>query len=53
MIKLYNTLTSNKDTFTPIDPNHVKMYVCGPLSTTTSTSATPAPWSSSTYFIGS
>ncbi|MDX1693894.1 MAG: cysteine--tRNA ligase [Ketobacteraceae bacterium] len=30
MIKLYNTLTSNKDTFTPIDPNHVKMYVCGP-----------------------
>ena len=27
---LYNTQTRQKETFTPIDPAHVKMYVCGP-----------------------
>jgi len=27
---IYNTLSRKKDTFTPITPNTVKMYVCGP-----------------------
>ncbi len=30
MIKLSNTLTRQVEPFTPIDPAHVKMYVCGP-----------------------
>lgn len=30
MIQLYNTLTRKKDTFKPMDPNHVRFYVCGP-----------------------
>jgi cysteinyl-tRNA synthetase len=29
-IKLSNTLTRSVEEFTPIDPSHVKMYVCGP-----------------------
>ncbi|MDX2095561.1 MAG: cysteine--tRNA ligase [Alphaproteobacteria bacterium] len=29
-LRLSNTLTRTVDTFTPIDPDHVKMYVCGP-----------------------
>ncbi len=29
-LRIYNTLTRTKDTFKPIDPNHVRMYVCGP-----------------------
>lgn len=29
-IKLWNTATRSKDVFTPIDPDHVRMYVCGP-----------------------
>ena len=29
-LKLYNSLTRQKEEFTPIDENHVKMYVCGP-----------------------
>ncbi|MGH6860021.1 MAG: cysteine--tRNA ligase [Phyllobacterium sp.] len=27
---LYNTLTRSKETFAPIDPDHVRLYVCGP-----------------------
>src|SRR5690606_29351639 len=27
---LYNTLTRRKETFEPIDPANVRMYVCGP-----------------------
>jgi len=27
---VYNTLTRDKDPFVPIDPGHVRMYVCGP-----------------------
>ncbi|GHM58766.1 MAG: cysteine--tRNA ligase [Candidatus Mesenet longicola] len=30
MISLYNTLTNKKETFTPLDPSNIKMYVCGP-----------------------
>ena len=29
-IQLYNTKTRTKETFEPLDPSHVKMYVCGP-----------------------
>ena len=29
-LKLYNTLTRTKEEFSPIDPNEVKMYTCGP-----------------------
>lgn len=29
-LKLYNTLTRQKSEFHPIDPNNVRMYVCGP-----------------------
>jgi cysteinyl-tRNA synthetase len=29
VIKIYNTLTQQKETFTPIEPGKVRMYVCG------------------------
>ena len=29
-IKIYNTLTGEKDLFKPIQEGHVGMYVCGP-----------------------
>lgn len=29
-IKIYNTLSGEKELFTPITPGHVGMYVCGP-----------------------
>lgn len=29
-LKIYNTLTRNKETFVPIEPGKVRMYVCGP-----------------------
>ncbi len=29
MLKLFNTLTRDKQTFVPIQPNKVRMYVCG------------------------
>ena len=29
-IKLWNTATRSKEVFTPIDPEHVRIYVCGP-----------------------
>ena len=29
-LKLYNTLTRNKETFRPANPSAVRMYVCGP-----------------------
>ncbi len=30
VLRLYNTLTRSKEKFRPIDPNLVRMYVCGP-----------------------
>lgn len=30
MIKIYNTLTRKKEEFQPIEPNKIRMYVCGP-----------------------
>lgn len=29
-IRLYNTLTREKEPYVPLDPSHVRMYVCGP-----------------------
>ncbi len=29
-ISLYNTLTRRKEAFEPLDPAHIRMYVCGP-----------------------
>ena len=29
-LKLYNTLSKQKENFKPIDPEHIKLYVCGP-----------------------
>ncbi|HEX2629729.1 MAG TPA: cysteine--tRNA ligase [Chitinophagaceae bacterium] len=29
-LKIYNTLTREKELFTPLTPDHVGMYVCGP-----------------------
>ncbi len=29
-MKIFNTLTRSKDEFTPIEPGHYKIYVCGP-----------------------
>src|SRR5262249_45635354 len=29
-LRLYNTLTREKQGFTPLDPSRVRMYVCGP-----------------------
>ena len=29
-LRLYNTLTRTKEDFAPLDPNNVRMYVCGP-----------------------
>ena len=29
MLEIYNNLTRKKEPFTPIDPNNVRMYVCG------------------------
>ena len=29
-LRLYNTMTRRKDDFAPIDPNHVRVYACGP-----------------------
>ncbi len=29
MLKIYNTLTRDKQTFTPIEPGTIQMYVCG------------------------
>ncbi len=29
-LRLYNTLTRSKEDFVPIDPDNVRMYVCGP-----------------------
>ena len=29
-LKVYNTATRKKEAFQPMDPEHIKMYVCGP-----------------------
>ena len=30
MMKLYNSLTREKQVFSPLDPDHVRIYACGP-----------------------
>ena len=29
-MQIYNTMTRQNETLTPIEPNHVRMYTCGP-----------------------
>ena len=29
-IQLYNTLSRQKELFTPLDPSHICVYACGP-----------------------
>src|SRR5713226_5655270 len=29
-LRLYNTLSRTKEELSPLDPKHVRMYVCGP-----------------------
>ena len=29
-IKIFNTLSGKKEEFSPLDPNHIKIYACGP-----------------------
>ena len=29
-LRIYNTLTRQKEVFTPLDPKRVRMFVCGP-----------------------
>ena len=29
-VRLYNTLTGQKEPFEPADPEHARVYVCGP-----------------------
>lgn len=31
-LKVYNTLSGQKETFTPLNPSEVKMYTCGPTT---------------------
>lgn len=43
-MKLFNTMTRQKEEFVPLTPGEVKMYCCGPIgSTTIFTWATPPP----------
>lgn len=30
MLKIYNSKSNKKEEFVPLDPNHIKFYVCGP-----------------------
>ncbi len=29
-VRLYNTLTGQKEPFSPAEPDHARIYVCGP-----------------------
>ena len=29
-LRLYNSLNNKKEEFLPIDPNHIRVYTCGP-----------------------
>lgn len=44
-LTVYNTLTRQKEPFAPLNPQNVRMYVCGmTVCMTTATSGTPACW---------
>ena len=47
-LKLYNTLTRSVEPVRPIDPDLVRVYVCGPTVYNHPTSDTPRPTSPST-----
>ena len=42
-MKLFNTMTRQKEEFVPLTPGEVKMYCCGPTVYNIFTWATPAP----------
>ena len=42
-LMLYDTFTNSKKKFEPIDPNNVRMYVCGPTVYDLSLIHTPSP----------
>jgi len=48
-LTIYNTLAREKQVFTPIDPKHVRMYVCGRRSMILPISVMAAPSLSSMY----
>jgi cysteinyl-tRNA synthetase len=29
-LKIFNTFSGKKENFIPLDPNHIKIYACGP-----------------------
>ena len=33
-MKIFNTHSGTKEDFIPLDPNHIKIYACGPTYTT-------------------
>ena len=39
-MRIYNSMTRRKEELTPLEDNHYKIYVCGPLSMIFFTSAT-------------
>ena len=41
-LRIYNSLTHEKEAFTPVTEGRVRLYVCGVTATATLTSATPA-----------
>ena len=47
-MKLYNTMSMQKEEFVPIEPGKVRMYACGPTVYNYITSATRARSSCST-----
>ena len=30
VLKIHNTLSGEKETFKPVDVNHIRVYACGP-----------------------
>ena len=43
-LRLHNSLTRQKERFVPLDPTHVRMYVCGPTVYDLAQSAMRGPW---------
>lgn len=43
-IRLTNTRTRRKEVFRPIDPQNVRLYLCGPTVYDRAHLAMPVPW---------